>query len=77
MGRELHWFGVTPLEVGDEGTDRWAVEQKLGLDVATLPRPDRSSGASRLARAVSVGRSAGEGDLTDNLTWMAGVDYSF
>jgi 5'-nucleotidase len=27
MGRELYWFGVTPLEAADEGTDRWAVEQ--------------------------------------------------
>jgi 5'-nucleotidase len=27
-GRELYWFGVTPLEAADEGTDRWAVEQR-------------------------------------------------
>ena len=27
MGRELYWFGVTPLEAAEEGTDRWAVEQ--------------------------------------------------
>lgn len=26
-GRELYWFGVTPVEGADEGTDRWAVEQ--------------------------------------------------
>jgi 5'-nucleotidase len=26
-GRELYWFGVTPIEGADEGTDRWAVEQ--------------------------------------------------
>jgi 5'-nucleotidase len=26
-GRELYWFGVTPLEGAEEGTDRWAVEQ--------------------------------------------------
>jgi 5'-nucleotidase len=27
-GRELYWFGVTPLEGAEEGTDRWAVEQR-------------------------------------------------
>ena len=26
-GRELYWFGVTPLAGTEEGTDRWAVEQ--------------------------------------------------
>ena len=26
-GRELYWFGVTPIEGAEEGTDRWAVEQ--------------------------------------------------
>jgi 5'-nucleotidase len=26
-GRELYWFGVTPVEGAEEGTDRWAVEQ--------------------------------------------------
>lgn len=26
-GRELYWFGVTPVVGADEGTDRWAVEQ--------------------------------------------------
>ena len=27
-GRELYWFGVTPLEGAEEGTDRWAIEQR-------------------------------------------------
>jgi 5'-nucleotidase len=28
LGRELYWFSVTPLEGAEEGTDRWAVEQR-------------------------------------------------
>lgn len=28
LGREMFWFSVTPLEPAEEGTDRWAVEQK-------------------------------------------------
>lgn len=27
-GRELYWFGVRPIEGAEEGTDRWAVEQR-------------------------------------------------
>jgi 5'-nucleotidase len=27
MGRKHYWFGVTPLEAAEEGTDRWAMEQ--------------------------------------------------
>jgi 5'-nucleotidase len=27
-GRELYWFSVTPLEGAEEGTDRWAIEQR-------------------------------------------------
>lgn len=39
LGRELYWFSVTPLTGAEEGTDRWAVEQRwvsmtpLGLDM--------------------------------------------
>lgn len=28
QGRDLFWFTVKPLEPADEGTDRWAVEQR-------------------------------------------------
>jgi len=28
LGRELFWFSVKPLEGADEGTDRWAIEQR-------------------------------------------------
>jgi 5'-nucleotidase len=28
LGRELYWFSVTPLEGAEQGTDRWAVEQR-------------------------------------------------
>lgn len=28
LGRDLYWFSVTPLQGADEGTDRWAIEQK-------------------------------------------------
>lgn len=28
MGRELYWFTVTPLQGAEEGTDRWALEQR-------------------------------------------------
>jgi 5'-nucleotidase len=28
LGRELYWFSVTPLEGAEEGTDRWAIEQR-------------------------------------------------
>ncbi len=28
QGRELYWFSVTPLEGAEEGTDRWAIEQR-------------------------------------------------
>ncbi len=28
LGRELFWFGVTPIEGAEKGTDRWAVEQR-------------------------------------------------
>ena len=39
LGRDLYWFSVKPLEGAEEGTDRWAVEQRwismtpLRLDV--------------------------------------------
>jgi 5'-nucleotidase len=29
LGRQLYWFTVVPLELAEEGTDRWAVEQGL------------------------------------------------
>ena len=28
LGRELFWFSVKPLEGAEEGTDRWAIEQR-------------------------------------------------
>jgi 5'-nucleotidase len=28
LGRDLYWFSVTPLEGAEQGTDRWAVEQR-------------------------------------------------
>ena len=28
LGRDLYWFSVKPLEGAEEGTDRWAVEQR-------------------------------------------------
>jgi 5'-nucleotidase len=29
MGRRLHWLSVRPIEEADEGSDRWAVRQRL------------------------------------------------
>jgi 5'-nucleotidase len=28
LGRDMYWFSVTPVEGAEEGTDRWAVEQR-------------------------------------------------
>lgn len=28
LGRDMYWFSVTPLSGAEEGTDRWAVEQR-------------------------------------------------
>lgn len=28
LGRDLYWFSVKPLEGAEEGTDRWAIEQR-------------------------------------------------
>jgi 5'-nucleotidase len=28
LGREMFWFSIKPLAKAEEGTDRWAVEQK-------------------------------------------------
>ena len=44
LGRELFWFSVKPLEGADEGTDRWAIEQRwvsitpLRLDLTDEPQ---------------------------------------
>jgi len=32
MGRPIYWFTITPLQGAEEGTDRWAIEQRLGLN---------------------------------------------
>ena len=59
IGRELYWFTVRPLEGADEGTDRWAIEQRwismtpLCLDLYG------SSPARHLPRAAAARRRTG------------------
>jgi 5'-nucleotidase len=49
-GRELYWFGVTPIEGAEEGTDRWAVEQHwVSMTPVSLDLTDEA----RLARCRS------------------------
>lgn len=49
MGRQLYWFTVVPLEITEEGTDRWAVERQcvsitpLRLDLTDLPALERAA----------------------------------
>lgn len=69
-GRELYWFGVTPLEAAPEGTDRWAVEQNwismspLCLDLTDHKLLDRLREQRpldlELARTVSPAKSSPE-----------------
>ena len=44
LGRELYWFSVTPLEGAEEGTDRWAVEQRW---ISMVTRVDREKSTRR------------------------------
>lgn len=70
QGRPLYWFSVTPIEGAEEGTDRWAVEQRwvsltpLRLDltderVLTRLRTERPL-EEQIATAASPRRSSPE-----------------
>lgn len=68
LGRELYWFSVKPLEGADEGTDRWAIEQRwvsmtpLRLDLTDESRLADSRSQrpldEKLAAAVSPPKSS-------------------
>jgi 5'-nucleotidase len=51
MGRKHFWFVVIPLEVAEEGTDRWAVEQGyVSMTPLRLDLTNEAELASALAR---------------------------
>ncbi|WP_437921267.1 5'/3'-nucleotidase SurE [Sphingobacterium sp. LRF_L2] len=54
LGRKHYWFTVTPLEPADEGTDRWAVENKL---VSITPLRLDLTDESKLKERLSVGKT--------------------
>lgn len=70
LGRELFWFSVKPLEGADEGTDRWAIEQRwVSITPLRLDLTDESQLAEcreqrpldeSLAAVVSPPRSSPE-----------------
>jgi hypothetical protein len=50
-GRELYWFSVTPIDGAEEGTDRWAVEQKwISMTPVNLDLTDEARLAECRAR---------------------------
>ena len=64
QGRELYWFTVKPLEGAEEGTDRWAVEQRwisltpLRLDLTDEAQLRSVEKRQPLDRAIAVATSA-------------------
>ena len=64
QGRELYWFTVKPLEGAEEGTDRWAVEQRwisltpLRLDLTDEAQLRNVEKRQPLDRAIAVATSA-------------------
>jgi 5'-nucleotidase len=47
LGRDLYWFSVTPLEGAEEGSDRWAVEQRwISMTPLRLDLTDEATLAS-------------------------------
>jgi 5'-nucleotidase len=70
LGRELYWFTVRPIDGAEEGTDRWALEQRwvsmtpLGLDLTDVARLEAVRARMPLdeakARAISPPRSTEE-----------------
>jgi 5'-nucleotidase len=63
QGRDLYWFTVKPLEGAEEGTDRWAVEQRwismtpLRLDLTDDAQLDRVMQRRPLDRALAASTS--------------------
>jgi 5'-nucleotidase len=60
LGRELYWFSVTPIEGADEGTDRWAMEQRwVSLTPLRLDLTDEQQlGAMRLRHPLDESLAA-------------------
>ena len=54
LGRDLYWFSVKPLEGAEEGTDRWAVEQRwISMTPLRLDLTDEATlGACREQRPL-------------------------
>jgi 5'-nucleotidase len=59
MGREHFWLTVVPMEVVEEGTDRWAVEQ--GFVSVTPLRLDLTDERSLGRLGSTEGTAAREG----------------
>jgi 5'-nucleotidase len=70
LGRELYWFSIKPIDAAEEGTDRWAVEQRwisltpLQLDLTDIRQLEESREQrpldEELAASVSPQRSSPE-----------------
>ena len=60
QGRDFYWFSVIPLEGAEEGTDRWAVEQRwvsmtpLRLDLTDETALENARARDRLDEAAAV-----------------------
>jgi 5'-nucleotidase len=63
LGRELYWFTVSPIEGAEEGTDRWAVEQRwisltpLRLDLTDEDQLDTARKLHPLDEATAAATS--------------------
>ena len=57
MGRTHYWFTVVPVEATEEGTDRWAIEQRyVSMTPLRLDLTDHEQARPKRARS-SPGKS--------------------